>query len=165
MPSISQSITETAVQYGVDPQLALAVANKESGLEQAARGTSGEVGVFQLLPGTATDLGVNPYDLAQNIQGGVRYLAQLLNRYGDPAIALAAYNGGPGNMDRGTVSSAAWAYAQDILSRLGLTSSSSSTDDWTSSDQVPAAGDIPTGVIVAGAVAIGALILVLSSSS
>ncbi len=112
-------IAETARRYGVPPELALAVARKESGLNQAARGAAGEVGIFQLMPTTAAALGVNAYDPAENIEGGVRYLRQMLDRYGwDPLLALAAYNGGPGNVDRGTVSEQAWAYAQEVLGSL-----------------------------------------------
>jgi soluble lytic murein transglycosylase-like protein len=96
---ITQTIVSTAQAMGVDPALAIEVALAESGGNQGARGGAGEIGIFQLLPSTAADLGVNPYDAAQNIQGGVTYLAQLLGRYGDPATALAAYNWGLGNVD------------------------------------------------------------------
>jgi hypothetical protein len=100
--------------------LALSVAHRESGLNQGAVGTSGELGVFQLMPGTARDLGVDPRDLQQNVDGGVRYLSQMYSRFGDWRTALEAYNGGPGNVQRGTVSSAAHSYADAILGQQGL---------------------------------------------
>ena len=108
-------ISAAAAKYGVPSSLALAVAQRESGLNQAAVGTSGELGVFQLMPGTARDLGVNPLDLQANIDGGVRYLSQMYQQFGDWRTALEAYNGGPGNVSRGTVSQAAQSYADAIL--------------------------------------------------
>lgn len=113
---VQSLITQTAIQYGVSPQLAIAVARRESGFNQGARGAAGEIGVFQLMPATAAGLGVDPYDLRQNIRGGVLYLSQMLNRYGgDTQMALAAYNAGPGNVDRGTVPSSSWEYSDAIM--------------------------------------------------
>ncbi len=113
--SISDLIAASASKYGVPPSLALAVAQRESGLNQGAVGTSGEIGGFQLMPGTAVHLGVNPRDLTQNVDGGVRYLSQMYTQFGDWRTALEAYNGGPGNVVRGTVSGAAQSYADAIL--------------------------------------------------
>jgi|SRR5579872_297370 len=97
---IPQAIANAASQYGVPPQLALEVAIQESGLNQSAVSPAGAIGIFQLMPATAAGLGVDPTDAAQNIQGGVRYLGQLLSRYGgDQSKALAAYNWGPSNVD------------------------------------------------------------------
>lgn len=95
---IAEKIIKTAEDQGVDPQLALAVARVESGFSQAAKGTSGEIGVMQLMPATAKSLGVNPKSLDENILGGVTYLKQMLDLTGgDVRRALVGYNGGPDN--------------------------------------------------------------------
>ena len=95
MASVADLVLQTAQQQGVDPRLALEVAVQESNLNPAAVSRAGAIGVMQLMPATAAALGVNPYDITQNIQGGIRYLKQQLIRFGDTAQALAAYNWGP----------------------------------------------------------------------
>jgi soluble lytic murein transglycosylase-like protein len=101
MSSVQQQIIDTANSYGVDPNLALAVAQQESGFRQNAVSSAGAIGVFQLMPSTAAGLGVNPYDVTGNINGGVAYLKQQLDSFGgDPTLALAAYNAGPGNVQK-----------------------------------------------------------------
>jgi len=96
---IEDQIRAAAFRYGVDPNLAIAQARAESNLNQAAVSSAGAIGVFQLMPATAAWLGVDPRNLEQNIDGGVRYLSQLLAQYGgDVQKALAAYNWGPGNL-------------------------------------------------------------------
>ncbi|MBP5199391.1 MAG: lytic transglycosylase domain-containing protein [Schwartzia sp.] len=91
-----EAIQAAAGKYGVDPKLVSAVAEVESGFQQGAVSATGAVGVMQLMPETAESLGVNPYDAAQNINGGAKYLKQMLDTFdGDLRKAVAAYNAGP----------------------------------------------------------------------
>lgn len=95
--SVAAMIELSARQNGVDPKLALAVAKTESNLRPDAVSSAGAIGVMQLMPETASGLGVrNAYDPRENVDGGVRYLKQLLNTFnGDTVKAVAAYNAGP----------------------------------------------------------------------
>jgi soluble lytic murein transglycosylase-like protein len=95
---IANLVQSTALKHGVNPKLALAVAKTESNLTPTAVSPAGAVGVMQLMPATAQELGVkNIYNPEENIDGGVRYLKRMLNIFGgDTNKALAAYNAGPG---------------------------------------------------------------------
>lgn len=98
---IQDLIVQTANSLGVDPALALAQAKAESGFDPNAISSAGAIGVFQLMPATAAGLGVDPTDITQNILGGVTYLKQMLDMFGgDTTLALAAYNAGPGNVQK-----------------------------------------------------------------
>lgn len=99
---VQAAIIQSAQRYGVPAQVALAVAAQESGYQQydstgrVKTGAAGELGIFQLLPATASSLSVDPSDPQQNIDGGMRYLAQLYRQFASWPLVVAAYNCGPG---------------------------------------------------------------------
>jgi len=90
-----------ADRYGLPRELIRSVMAAESGLQAQAVSPKGAIGLMQLMPGTAQTLGVDPYDPAQNVDAGTRYLRDLLERYqGGLRHALAAYNAGPGAVEK-----------------------------------------------------------------
>lgn len=107
-PEILHAIETTALHYGGHDalrQAGLSVTDwalfyranieVESAYNPGALSPVGAIGLGQLMPGTARDLGVDPHDIAQNLDGSARYLLMMLEQFGDPALALAAYNAGP----------------------------------------------------------------------
>lgn len=108
-----------AQKHGVDPALIHQMIRQESAGNPRAQSPVGAQGLMQLMPPTARDLGVkDPFDPAQNIDGGSRYMAQLLKRYGgDRNKALAAYNAGMGNVDSGKA--AGFKETNDYVARIG----------------------------------------------
>ena len=132
-PSELEPIFDKAArQYGISKDLLMAVAKAESNYNPSAVSGAGAIGIMQLMPDTANNLGVsNPYDATENIMGGARYLSQLLTQYnGDASLALAAYNAGSGNVDK-------WIkippfketqnYVSKVLADAGMTPAPSST--------------------------------------
>ncbi len=97
---VDSAINEMAEKYNLDPALLAAMAEQESGFNQSAQSEVGALGIMQLMPNTAEGLGVDPSDLRGNLEGGAKYLRQMLDKYdGDVEKALAAYNAGPGSLD------------------------------------------------------------------
>ncbi len=100
-PSPEQLADDAARKYGLPPYLVRSVMKAESGFQQQAVSPKGALGLMQLMPGTAQTFGADPHDAAQNVDAGTRYLRSLLEKYGGALRhALAAYNAGPGAVER-----------------------------------------------------------------
>lgn len=100
-PPYEADLNEAAARHNLDPKLLRALVLAESGFQPRAISSAGAAGLTQLMPQTARELGVaDRLDPVQSLQGGARYLAQQLARFGDVRLALAAYNAGPGRVAR-----------------------------------------------------------------
>lgn len=123
--AVRRELSSAADAYSLDRGLVEAVAWRESRFRPAARSSKGAIGVMQLMPDTARDLGVDPFDPTQNIRGGALYLRRMLTTFGgDVRLALAAYNAGPGAVRKhGGVPPYAetQAYVTSILGRMAAT--------------------------------------------
>ena len=110
-------VVRAALKYGIDPDLAVSVHRQEYSPDKWIS-SAGARGPMQLMPGTARELGVDPDDPQQNIDGGVRYLGQMLKAFGgDQVLALAAYNAGPGRVKAGTLPIETRRYTRDVIFR------------------------------------------------
>jgi soluble lytic murein transglycosylase-like protein len=148
--SLPGLIQQQALASGVPPAIALAVAQQESGVSQwtasgnLVTGSSGEIGVFQLMPATAAGLGVDPTDVNQNISGGISLLAQLYAKFGNWSQALSAYNSGS--------PSGSPSYAASVLNLAG--GDPDAADNGSGSDL----GTVSAPSGVSGAVIVGAIL-------
>jgi hypothetical protein len=97
---IAEKVVLEAQKQGVDENLALSMANIESGFNPSAKSPKGAIGVMQLMPTTAKELNVDPNNVDENIKGGVSYIKQNFEKYKDPYLTSIAYNAGPGVADR-----------------------------------------------------------------
>ena len=115
-----EMIQQHAAANQVRPELVKAVIEVESGFNPRARSRKGAMGLMQLMPSTATQLGVrNPYDPWENVRGGVAYLRRLLDRYHDnEELALAAYNAGPQAVDQHGRSIPPYRETRDYVTRI-----------------------------------------------
>lgn len=96
--TVKELIVKHSMEMGIDPALALSIAKKESNFCHESKSRYGAIGVFQLMPRTAKKLGYNPYQINDNIKGGIAYYQMMYKMFGSMELALAAYNAGPGNV-------------------------------------------------------------------
>ena len=122
-------IDEHATAQGVSADLVRAVIQVESAFNPRAVSPKGAMGLMQLMPATASELGVvNPFDPAQNIGGGIKYLKRLLSRYDQKVeLALAAYNAGPGAVDKYGQQVPPYQETRDYVKRITRNSANSAT--------------------------------------
>ena len=97
---VKQNIIKQAKSLGVEPAIALSIAKTESGFNQEAKSGYGHIGVFQLSHATAKRMGLDPYNLDDNIKGGITYYKNMYEHFGSMELAVAAFNAGPDAVKR-----------------------------------------------------------------
>lgn len=122
---VTPILDEAAKREGLDPRLLTAVIQEESGFRPCAISRKGAQGLMQLMPATVEQFGVkDPFEVKQNIDAGAKFLKELLGRYsGNLALALGAYNAGPGNVDAADGvphNPETMTYVTEILNKLGI---------------------------------------------
>ena len=98
--SIYKTVMYFSNKYKVSSDLIFAIIDQESNYNYKDSSSAGAIGLMQIIPATANYLKINPYNSTQNIEGGVRYFKEMLDKYQKPSLALAAYNAGPGAVDK-----------------------------------------------------------------
>lgn len=122
--SLRKAFVSASARTGMPVSLLVATAYEESRMDPSALSGAGARGLLQLMPGTARELGGASDDPAANVLAGARYLRQLLNRFGDIELALAAYNAGPTAVERaGAAPVASLHYAKNVEARAALLTS------------------------------------------
>jgi soluble lytic murein transglycosylase-like protein len=111
-----RAIRDASLRYGIDERLIRSVIRAESDFESAAVSHKGAMGLMQLMPATAQELGVAcPFDPRENVLGGTRYLRQMRDRLGSWPRALAAYHAGPGSVEQGRIPGVTRRYVRQVL--------------------------------------------------
>jgi hypothetical protein len=163
VPSLAlrERISDHAMAQDLDPKLVEALIRVESAFNSRAVSSKGAMGLMQLMPGTALDLGVeNAFDVEENLRGGTSYLRSLLDRFsGDLTLALAGYNAGPAAVEkyqgvppyRETTE-----YVQRVLAHYGRTPATKSTRRPSSTGTMIIRVDSPAAATTAARVASGA---------
>ncbi|MBZ0313460.1 lytic transglycosylase domain-containing protein [Clostridium butyricum] len=107
LKKIYSAVSDASKKYGISESLILAVIKQESDFDSTSTSSVGASGLMQIMPGNYSHLGISdPYDVDQNVNGGTKLLREYLDKYnGDIQMALMAYNGGPGTMQRRGVTS------------------------------------------------------------
>lgn len=147
---LDSQISAAADANGVPRDILFSLVNAESGFNQSAKSGAGAIGLTQLMPDTAKGLGVNPYDAAENLQGGAKYLKQMYDATGSWHDALIAYNEGLGAFEKGERCKESTAYANEVMRVAGEYANktgkiiASSTNDSTQNGADNSVQGIPT---------------------
>lgn len=143
---------EAALGYGIPPELFHSLIQTESSWNQGAVSSAGAIGLTQLMPGTARELGVDAYDSMDNLRGGAKYLSKQKAKFGNWCDALTAYNAGPGNVDTGSAAEKEGRqYAAKVYPEgCGAGGYSQSVTDWVFDSTIGRAGMAVQDVIKKG---------------